>query len=90
MEDPQSSQDLVTISGALAYALSISLRSVAELSGPYARDNIELLRDQVIDAFKNAEVPAERDLDQAKIVRPALRVLNKVFDDVLDEITQVE
>jgi hypothetical protein len=90
MEDPQSSQDLVTISGALAYALNISLRSVAELSGPYARDNIELLRDQVIDAFKNAEVPAERDLDQAKIVRPALRVLNKVFDDVLDEITQVE
>jgi hypothetical protein len=90
MEDPQSSQDLITISGALAYALNISLRSVAELSGPYARDNIELLRDQVIDAFKNAEVPAERDLDQAKIVRPALRVLNKVFDDVLDEITQVE
>jgi hypothetical protein len=90
MEDPKSSQDLITISGTLAYALNISLHSVAQLSGPYARDNVEILRDQVLNAFKNAEVPAERDLDQAKIVGPALRVLNKVFDDILDEITQVE
>jgi len=67
MEDPKSSQDLITISGTLAYALNISLHSVAQLSGPYARDNVE-----VLNAFKNAEVPAERDLDQAKIVGTSL------------------
>jgi hypothetical protein len=63
------------------YALNISRHSVAQLNGPYARDNVEILRDQVLNGRPS--------WISTKIVGPALRVLNKVFDDILKEITQV-
>jgi hypothetical protein len=35
-------------------------------------------------------VPAELDLEQAKIVWPALQALNRVFDEILEDIPQVD
>jgi chaperonin GroEL (HSP60 family) len=81
-------QDLFTRIGALEHALALSLRQIAKLSGENAKREIESLRDQSISDFKNSGVSTEREMEHAKIVRPAIEVLEAVFEHALRKLTE--
>jgi hypothetical protein len=68
---------------ALGIALHLALKRISEISGDDSRKNLESVRDQAINYFKNAEVPAESDMNQVRIVTPALEILNDIFANAL-------
>ena len=79
-------QDLLSRNGALRIALEKCISEFASVSGKDARHKIETLRDELIARFKNASVTAEREMDLAKIVGPAIEVLQIIFDDALSKL----
>jgi hypothetical protein len=79
-------QDLQSRIGALNFALEQALSQLAELYGTEARQKIEALRDDLIHRFKNSGIPADRELEHAEIVRPALEALEAVFNDMLSRL----
>ena len=81
--DADRVQDLQSRIGALAKALDVCLDALIILWGEDAAEQIELLRDQLIKTFKTTGIPAERELDHAKVVGPAIEVLEEVFNDAL-------
>jgi hypothetical protein len=76
-------QDLLTRNGALLTALEECLRRLATLYGDGAYQELKSLRDELIWKFKNAGIPANREMEHAQVVRPAIEVLENAFDDVL-------
>jgi hypothetical protein len=76
-------QDLLTRNAALLTALEECLRRLATLYGDGAYQELKSLRDELIRKFKNADIPANREMEHAQIVRPAIDVLEIAFDDVL-------
>jgi hypothetical protein len=80
-------REYVIHAAALGVALDIAVKRLAELSGEDARQNIESVRDEAITLFKNAEVPAEHDLDQAVIVAPAIELLEGLFGASLERLS---
>ena len=68
---------------ALGIALHLALERISELSGSDSRKNLESVRDQAVNLFKNAEVPPERDMDQVRIVTPAIKILDELFANAL-------
>jgi hypothetical protein len=68
---------------ALGVALHFALKRISELSGGDPRKNLELVRDQAVNLFKNANVPPERDMDQVRIVTPAIKILDELFANAL-------
>ena len=79
-------QELTIRVGALEHALALSLRRIAAISGLNAKAEIEALRDQSIGDFKNSGISADREMDHAKIVRPAIDVLEAVFKHALKRL----
>jgi chaperonin GroEL (HSP60 family) len=79
-------QDLLSRNGALATALEECLRRLATLYGDDAYQELKSLRDELIRKFKNAGIPANREMEHAEVVRPAIEVLETVFDDVLSTL----
>jgi hypothetical protein len=84
--DPDRTQDLQTRNGALRVALEECLSQLSVFYGSEARQKIEALRDELVSRFKSADVPAERDMEHAKLVRPAIEVLQTVFDGAIDQL----
>jgi hypothetical protein len=76
-------QDLLSRNGALAMALEECLRRLATLYGDGAYQELKSLRDELIRKFKNAGIPANREMEHAQVARPAIEVLEIAFDDVL-------
>jgi hypothetical protein len=64
-------------------ALEECLRRLATLYGDGAYQELKSLRDELIRKFKNADIPANREMEHAQLVRPAIEVLEIAFDDVL-------
>jgi hypothetical protein len=85
MSTPET-QELVVRIGALEHALALSLRRIAAISGLNAKGEIEALRDQALSDFKNSGNAAEREMEHAKIVRPAIEVLQLVFEHALKRL----
>jgi hypothetical protein len=85
MSTPET-QELIVRIGALEHALALALRRIAAVSGVQAKEEIEALRDQSIDDFKNSGISAQRELEHAKIVRPAIEVLEAVFEHALRKL----
>jgi hypothetical protein len=54
--------------------------------GNEARQKIETLRDELVSRFKYSGIPAEREMDHAKVVRPAIEVLQTVFDGAIERL----
>jgi hypothetical protein len=81
-------QDLQSRNGALRVALEECLSQLAALYGSEAGHKIEMLRDELIGRFKNSGIPAERELDHAKVVRPAIEVLQTVFDAAIERFRE--
>jgi hypothetical protein len=76
-------QELVVRVSALSMALDRCLAALAVEYGYEARRKIELLRDDLIQRFKESGIPPDRELEHAKIVGPAIDVLHTIFDDAL-------
>ncbi len=85
MPIPDTQEFIIRI-GALQHALEITLRALIIASGDSARVTIESLRDEAIDNFKNSEIPADREMDHAKIVGPAIEVIKTMFDDAIGNL----
>jgi hypothetical protein len=81
-------QDLQSRLGALRIALDECLFQLASFYGTDAHQKIATLRDELIDRFKNAGIPPERELDHAKVVRPAIEVLQTVFDAAIERVRE--
>ena len=79
-------QDYISRIGGLHYALEITLRSLAVKSGKDARTTLETLRDEAIYHFKNSDIPANREMDHAEVVGPAIEVIRMVFDAAIHEL----
>jgi len=79
-------QNLVTISAVLAEALEQCLARLAVLHGQEARREIETLRDELIYKFKNADIPAEREMEYAEVLGPGITALEAVFESVLSNL----
>jgi hypothetical protein len=84
--DSDRTQDLMTRIGALQMALEATLAELTASHGKDARQKIETLRGDLISKFKNSSISAERELDHAKIVGPALEVLETIFDAALRKL----
>jgi hypothetical protein len=84
--DPDLIQDLQSRIGALRVALDECLSQLAVFYGDEAREKIETLRDELIGKFKNSRIPAEREMDHANVVRPAIEVLETMFGDALKRL----
>ena len=87
MSNPDT-QELVVRLGALEHALALSLRRLVEVSGPSARAEIEALRDRAIMNVKNSSISPERELEHAKLVRPAIEVLEAAFEHALRKLSK--
>jgi hypothetical protein len=85
MSTPET-QELFTRIGALEHALALSLRHIAAISGVNAKRDIEALRDKAIGDFKNSSISAEKEMEHAKIVRPAIDVLGAAFEHALRKL----
>jgi hypothetical protein len=83
MNMPMPPQDSISRISGLELALRITLRELAAKTGKDARATIEALRDEAIKSFKNSGIPANREMEHAKIVGPSIEVIETVFDEVL-------
>ena len=79
--------EYVIHAAALGVAFDIAVKRLAEISGEDARQNIESVRDEAIELFKNAQVPPEHDLDQAVTVAPAIELLEGLFGASLERLS---
>ena len=55
------------------------------LYGKDARPKLRAMRDELIREFKESGIPADRELDHAKIVRPSIEAIETAFDDFIQE-----
>lgn len=83
---PTPTQDSISRISGLELAPQITLRALAEKSGKDARATIEALRDEAISGFKNSGIPADREMEHAKIVGPAIEVIEIVFNETLRDL----
>jgi hypothetical protein len=84
--DADRIQDLLSRNGALRVALERCLSVLTEQYGAEARVKIAQLRDDLIKRFKNADIPAEHELQHANVVKPAIEVIQAIFDHALEII----
>jgi hypothetical protein len=79
-------QDLLSRNGALKIALEECLAGLAVLYGSEAHTEIKSLREDLIRKFKSADISPEREMEHAKMVGPAIEVLEVMFDDALGRL----
>jgi hypothetical protein len=80
------SQDAISRISGLELALQITLHALAVKCGKDARATIEALRDEAINRFKNSDIPANREMEHAKIVGPSIEVIQIVFNAALRDL----
>lgn len=78
-------QDLTSRVGALHVGLNETLAWLKILYGPYARPEIEALREDLINRFKNSGSGRPR-VGARKVRSSAIDVLETVFDSALAEL----
>lgn len=79
-------QILIAHASALSRALDACLAELVKLYGNEARRKIERLRDELITQFKQSGISADREMEHAKIVGPAIEILQDHFNAVLRTI----
>jgi hypothetical protein len=73
--------------GALRVALDACLSALAVQYGVDANTKIAALRDELIKRFKESDISPQRELEHAKIVKPAIEVIQTIFDDALQQLS---
>lgn len=79
-------QDSISRIGGLQLSLEMALRALAVHEGRNARAKLEALRDEAISRFKNADIAPERELDHARVTKPAIEVIEIVFNSIIGEL----
>ena len=49
----------------------------------FSRPKLRAMRDELIRKFKESGIPADRELDHAKIVRPSIEAIETAFEDFI-------
>ena len=73
-------QDLLSRVGALDQALRKCLEELTAQYGSNAKTKLRMIRDQLILKFKQSDIPSNRELDHAKVVRPAIEAIEAAFE----------
>jgi hypothetical protein len=76
-------QELLSRVMGLNAALEKSLAELSALYGSEARTKLRAMRDELIRKFKESGIPANRELDHAKIVRPSIDAIEIAFEDFI-------
>jgi chemotaxis regulatin CheY-phosphate phosphatase CheZ len=76
-------QDLLSRVFGLDAALKKSLEELSVLYGSEARTKLRAMRDDLIRKFKESGIPANRELDHVKIVRPTIEAIETAFEDFI-------
>ena len=87
MAGTDRTQELTSRVFVLNRTLEKSLAALAELYGKEARRKLEALRNETINEFKNPNIPANREIEHARIVRPAIQAIELAFEDVLRDLS---
>jgi len=85
-DDADKIQELTGRVGALDLALRETLARLATLHGADAQQEIEALRDDLVKRWKNSAIPANRELDHAKVAGPAIDATELAFNSVLAKL----
>lgn len=85
-DDTDWPQRAISAAGGLGEALQDALRTLSALYGHEARRKLEALRDETIDKFRNSSIPAEREMDHAKIAGPAIEAIEAAYGGVLRDL----
>jgi hypothetical protein len=86
IDKDETIQELTSRVGALDLALREALDRLAALYGADARREIETLRDDLVTRWKNSGIPANRELDHAKVNRPAIDATELAFNAILAKL----
>lgn len=73
-------QELLSRVAGLSAALETSLMELNDLYGSEARAELRMIRDELIRRFQESGIPANRELDHAKIVRPSIEAIETAFE----------
>jgi hypothetical protein len=79
-------QELTSRVFGLHFAVQASLRALAVFYGDKADREIKLLRDKLINEFKQSGIPADREMEHAQIVGPAIDAIELAFDEFLRDL----
>jgi hypothetical protein len=74
-------QELLSRVMGLNAALEQTLSKLSALYGSEARTKLRAMRDVLIRKFKESGIPANRELDHAKVVRPSIEAIETAFED---------
>jgi hypothetical protein len=72
-------QELLSRAAGLNAALAKCLAELETLYGSNAHTKLRAMRDDLIRKFKQSSIPANRELDHAKIVGPIIEAIETAF-----------
>lgn len=76
-------QELLSRVMGLNAALEKCLAELSALYGSDARTKLRAMRDELIRKFKESGIPADRELEHAKIVGPSIAAIKTAFEDFI-------
>jgi hypothetical protein len=76
-------QELLSRVMGLNAALEKSLAELSTLHGTEARTKLRAMRNEHIREFKESGIPANRELDHAKVIRPSIEAIETAFEDFI-------
>jgi len=83
MADSDRIQDLTSRLFAAKAVADEALEALAKEYGEDATSKLREMQAHLLNRFKNSGIPAERELEHAKIVGPSLDIINIIFAGVL-------
>ena len=77
------SQELTVRVSALHSLTQECLTELASLYGDDAERKLRLLRNKLVRKYKQSDIPADREMQHAQIVGPAISAIELAFEDFL-------
>lgn len=75
-----ATQDLISRTTGAEETAKVALDALAACLGEKAWAELEAMRAQLLDKFKNSGIAAEHEMHHAEIIRPTLEAINALFD----------
>ena len=73
--------------GGLHHTLKLALETLATEWGAEAPAKLVALRDEAVLRFKISGIPADRELEHAAVVGPAIEAIEETFATVLSDLS---
>jgi hypothetical protein len=81
MSVSDSEQEIISRGMGLDVALQYCLAELAAVYGSDAKTKLRTIRDKLVLKFEQSDIPQDRELEHAKIVRPAIDAIEASFED---------